>query len=299
MNSELRFTDADRPLLTMGDVTRWKDQLRTLQERKQSLLNSIAALDQEIAAVEGKVNFAESIAAERGQSVHERGHHFAGGDAEPDFVIRSDNPPQTIMGQIKRPGRKLKNADAYMRDLAARMLTQDPRGFSVSEFATAYANDESIPAEERTCHRTYIYRCLKRLRDENILDVTAEGFHIRANPSGAPQDATTSGPSPEAEAERINVNIAPIDGYKLVPLSKEEKVREECRRYLSHRKANTAHRTQIADRLVEIGLLGTEKSVVGTIAVYMAKWPEFSADGSGNYTLDRSKIPPNDPFASS
>lgn len=40
-------------------------------------------------------------------------------------------------------------------------------------------------------------------------------------------------------------------------------------------------------------------SVVGTIAVYMARWPEFSADGSGNYTLDRSKIPPNDPFASS
>ena len=74
------------------------------------------------------------------------------------------------------------------------------------------------------------------------------------------------------------------EGYKLVPLSKEEKIRVEATKFLKDRHYR-AHRTDIAQRLVDLGIMDPEKNPVQNLSVYFARWSEFESQGKGWYAL--------------
>lgn len=278
MNAETRFSGAggasDKPLLTMGDVRRWKEQARTLKQRREEHLSSVKIIDQEIEALEKKLGFAEMFMGETVDAVA----------PETEAALPLEHAPRTkmipVFSRRARRNADRSSADTYMRSLAYRMGEQRPEGFSASDFMEVFATDENIPAEHRGVHRTYFYSALKRLRIEGVLDRRFDRYY------GAGKAPPEERPSPGGPA---------IPGYKLVPLTKEERVRHEIRHYLKHRKDNTAHRAQIADQLVQIGVFENMKNIVQTVSVYLSKWPEFAADGSGNITLDKTQLTNDDP----
>jgi hypothetical protein len=79
------------------------------------------------------------------------------------------------------------------------------------------------------------------------------------------------------------------EGYKLVPLTKEEKVRSETERYLKQHQYR-AHRSAIAAHLVEVGLLANDKAPTESLSVYLTRWPEFKSQGRGWFALDMNAL---------
>ncbi len=283
MNAEARFPGfgaAEKPLLTMGDVRKWKEQVRSYKQRREEHLNSVKALDQDIEALEKKLSMAELFMAEEATGAAIEAAHEAPVDAPVEAT-----PPRTQMYAPLPPRRKrsnLESADSHMREVATRIAAEHPEGFSASDFIDLFKADESVPLEHRKVHRTYFYTALKRICVDGLLSRRFDRYYA---PGKAPPESVPA----------AALSTTPIEGYKLVPLTKQERVREELRRYLKHRKGRTSHRAQLADQLVQLGVLGTEKNIVQTVSVYLAKWPEFVADGNGNITLDVSAITNGDP----
>lgn len=282
MNAETRFPgtkpSADRPLLTMGDVRRWREQLQEFKGKREQLLASVAVLDGDIAAVERKLELAQMLMDEPASGdiageVSEAIEQAVAPEAAPA-------PAPPVAQEPKNYGEALRTADDYMRQLALRMMRSRPDGFKSGEFINEFTTDATMPSDHRSVHRTYIYACLKRMVVEGLLDRVGDRFFSPGTSSKPAEPAVDLGPA--------------IPGYKLVPLTKEERVRSEIRRYLRFRKGLTAHRAHIADQLTQLGVVGTEKNAISTVTNYMTRWPEFISDGEGNYTLDRSKIKDGD-----
>lgn len=85
----------------------------------------------------------------------------------------------------------------------------------------------------------------------------------------------------------IPANVKVPEGYKLVPLTKEEKLRIAAAKYLRQHQYR-AHRKDIAAHLVSIGLLVNDAKPVDSLSVYLTRWPEFQSQGRGWVALSMS-----------
>ena len=77
------------------------------------------------------------------------------------------------------------------------------------------------------------------------------------------------------------------DGYKLVPLTKEERARYEARDFLRQNE-NRVHRRKLMDHLVRKGIMREDQSIE-VISVYLTKWDEFESDGKGFVLLRETR----------
>ena len=76
------------------------------------------------------------------------------------------------------------------------------------------------------------------------------------------------------------------NGYKLVPLPKRDRIKIGAAEFLKRQPHHRAHRSEVAQYLMDIGVLGDLKNPLSALSVYFAKWPdEFKADGNGNLIL--------------
>jgi hypothetical protein len=75
------------------------------------------------------------------------------------------------------------------------------------------------------------------------------------------------------------------DGYKIVPLTKEEKMRQEVTKFLTGK--TEVHRSEIHGHLIKEGIMKEGESI-SALAVYLGRWPEFQSDGRGNFALYES-----------
>lgn len=66
--------------------------------------------------------------------------------------------------------------------------------------------------------------------------------------------------------------------------TKSELIKQEIKSWLARH--GTAHRSQILSRLIERGLMGSEKNSMQSLAMYLSVSKDlFISDGNGNYTL--------------
>jgi hypothetical protein len=275
MINESRFSRraaADKVLLTVSvsDIDRWDEELRALRRQRDEALRSY---DDKIALLENKLNLARILIDER--AANPRPVDEEERPAELPLEPLPSQFPQMEVRPRGRSGPKRSPAfvalKAIMLDLAKR-----PEGFEPKEAWDLFKADQNIPEKVRAVPDNYIYRVAKDLRYDGILEKMGEKYV-------AGPDFSKGFESSEPEGVAAPVQVP--DGYKLVAKTKEERVREEAARYLGFRKGRTAHRAAIADHLTSIGVMGTEKSSIRSLSVYLSKWPEFRAEGDGIYTL--------------
>jgi hypothetical protein len=76
------------------------------------------------------------------------------------------------------------------------------------------------------------------------------------------------------------------NGYKMVPLPKADRIKMGAAEFLKRQPHHRAHRSEVAQYLLDIGVLGDIKNPISALSVYFAKWPdEFKPDGNGNLIL--------------
>lgn len=70
--------------------------------------------------------------------------------------------------------------------------------------------------------------------------------------------------------------------------TKSELIKREIKSWLAQH--GTAHRSQILSRLIERGLMGSEKNSMQSLAMYLSVSKDmFKSDGNGNYALATRK----------
>jgi hypothetical protein len=72
-------------------------------------------------------------------------------------------------------------------------------------------------------------------------------------------------------------------GHKVVPMTKEERVRVEVTEFLKAH-GNRAHRKELASKMVDLEFLA-EDTAVDNLSVYLSRWEEFESDGRGFVVL--------------
>ncbi len=160
-----------------------------------------------------------------------------------------------------------------MRDLSRRIGRECPQGFTGHQILGAYRQDERLDEYQRGIHETYLYHVMKRLALEGLIIKVGRGKYMLSEMVEGAHEAPNG------------IVVATEAGYKIVPMTKEERVREEIRRYLSRRANKTAHRANIADYLAShSGPLSNDKNPLKALSTYVIRWPEFVTDGEGNYT---------------
>jgi DNA-binding PadR family transcriptional regulator len=260
----------DKPLLTLGDVERWQDELRELKQQRKELDQRIEGLERRL--THAQLFVSDLAASEIAKDVPEGeslGHaaDSPGSSKEPELVFRPKTAPRTELTF---------NAYKVMREIALRLAAErETDGFEAKEIYRQVQEDPTIPDRIRAMNQNYIYTVLKRLQGDKLIAKVGSRYLAYANVP--PVTDNKSGPATPEGTE--------IAGYKLVPMTKEERIREESRKYLMKRANKTAHRAQIADHMVGIGVMGTEKATIKSLAVYYARWEEFVANGDGTYTL--------------
>jgi hypothetical protein len=232
-------------------------RIERYEQRRQELLAEVARVEQKIAAA--KMLLEDSVTEQQQKIV----------GPLPVVEVPELNPPA-----VKPKVRSEANFSAIeaMREIVLRLGREGSEGFSVRQVLQDFRNDENL----RQIHETYVYHVMKRFLNERLI-VKVE------NARGKYVLAETVVGAPETPSAMV---VASQDGFKIVPMTKEERIRQLTRQYLSRRRNKTAHRANIAEFLAsDNGPLSEDKSPIKAFAVYVVRWPEFVSDGAGNYTL--------------
>jgi hypothetical protein len=238
---------ANTPLLTLGDVDRWNDE-------RQALIQQRSEIDLKIAELDKKLASAEPFIRELATSTVKRQETEAAYPAKTRMA--EDEPPR----RGRRGGPRLDNnlnATKVLGDIALRLARRD--GYLESwEVWDAMQADPNVDPHIKGMDRNYVYVVMRRLADQGLL-VKDGNRYVLAESVNRTEDAAPNGPA--------------VAGFKLVPLTKEERIKEEAKKYLARRPNKTAHRAQIAAFLVERGIMGQEKNPIKALAVYFVRWP--------------------------
>jgi hypothetical protein len=243
----LRHSPSTEKALLMSRVENYR-------RRRQELLAEVARLDELIASVERVLEDIPDTAA-------------------PEQKI--DAP--ILSAPTLRPGaaRSQANLTAIqaMREIAIRLGRESTEGFSAQQVLEAFQRDNRIDPQLRNIQDGYLYHVMKRFITEGLtVKVSRNKYVLTEQVEGA---ADSPG----------GMVVASKDGFKMVPMTKEERVREETKRYLSRRPNRTAHRATIADYLASHnGPLREDRNAIKVLSQYIVRWPEFVTDGEGNYT---------------
>src|SRR5262249_1089448 len=147
---------ADKPLLTMGDVRRMQEQVRSLKARREELLNSVKQTEQNIETLEKKLALiAEMFIPDSTSEPEPEPEPKVEPIAAPTEVLSEPPIPKTTKPRSKRGDDS--TADAYMRRLATRVAAERPDGFAAVELMDLWLTDPSIPEQHHKVHRTYFY----------------------------------------------------------------------------------------------------------------------------------------------
>jgi hypothetical protein len=255
------------PLRHSAEAALLMRRVDSYKREKQKLLSetarAVALLDEKIAAAE---LILKDVASD---SITEQAQTMVGARDQAQL-------PEADPSALKPKVRSEANLTAIeaMREIAVRLGRESPEGFSAKQVLEAFQADERIDSRLRDVSEGYAYHVMTRFVTERLITKVERGKYVLIETvAGAAEDPT-------------GVLVASEDGFKMVPMTKEERVREETRRYLSKRANKTAHRASIADYLAShSGPLSNVRSPLKIWAVYVTKWPEFTTDGQGNYTL--------------
>ncbi len=242
----------DTALFTVSDKDRWAGELRNLLTEYAPVLARIEVLQQRLRV------FEDAEKERLGDAT---------GPLPPARIVADslDAPPNANAAEGPgRPGKPLAPADEFLRQHALRIGRDKPEGFDPQDVWLAFVGDYSIPEEIKKVGADYIYIAMKRMRADGVLDKRGKKYVL-----------------PNSDPHPTGVGVAP--GFKVVPMTKEERIKEETARYLGKRKYRKAHRTQILEHLMNVGIMGTEKKSLGALTIYLSRWPEFQSDGDGNY----------------
>jgi len=270
IDSRLQKQAADPALSAVCD--RLREKLLAVRDLYEGHLNSareleptIEDLQRALKVLEGELGAPPSTAL----PVHEISHDL-------DIVAVAPVGSGRGGGRGRKTGPEAMTGPiaTLMRETALRLAKERVDGFLPQEVMVSIQADESTRDRVEGVHENYIYKVLKRLRSENLLDKNGHRYVAPSHNAGSPLFAA---------------GVSMNDAFKMVPKTKEDRVREEATRYLLNRKNYSAHRAQIADHLTVLGVMGTEKQTISSLSVYLARWSEFVADGHGNYTLIPAK----------
>lgn len=262
----------DTPLLTLGDVERWA-------EKRQALIQQRSEIDLEIADLDKKLASAEPFIRDRAAATARRD---SGATPEPNEENAA--PSFNFVRAGNRGGARIDtniNATKVMGDIALEIARRDGSVES-KDVWDVVQNDANVSSHIKAMDRNYVYVVMRRLVDSGMLVKSGAKYVPSEHIAGHVESAAPTGASPVA-------------GYKLVPMTKEERIREEVTSYLARRPNKTAHRAAIADFLVQRGVMGSEKHTIKNLSVYLTRWPEFKASGDGHYTLTPSAKTNGDP----
>lgn len=256
----------DTPLLTAGQVEQWKAELRALLEKRRELDQQIEAKEQLLASAAPLMAFAQRAAIEEAAS-------RATPLPSPPPHIQNGDP----FGQGAPRTEANLSAFRIIRDVAMKLAKEQPEGFKAGVIWRVIKADPAVSQRVKDTNSNYVYTVLKRLVADKVLARVGTAKYVLYE-----RVAHLSGAGPIVVDQTLEGEFA---GFKVVPMSKEERIRKEAAKYLHRRPNHTAHRTQIVDHLITHEIMGGEKSSVKTLSVYFARWPEFVSVGDGNYQL--------------
>lgn len=254
---------AERPL-TVADIEGYrkrlslKQRLRDLDHERDVVLGEIAELDRALAPVESLFQAVLDLEGSRNPP--------ASRYAIPDELPSQSGRPRSGPRGGARTG---DNATAHqvMSEIALGLAEKFPQGFEARDVTSTLREDETVSDRIKDGARGYVYIVLRRLVSEGTLAKSGLKYFL---PENAPKDEVA--PEEIADPE-----------FKIVRKTKEEKIREAIRYYLGRRPNRTAHRAQLAEHLVSLGIMGSEQSPIRALSVYLVRWPEFQPVGEGQY----------------
>jgi hypothetical protein len=226
-------------------------RIENYERRRQELLAEVARLDEKIAAAKLLLEDA------------------------PASSIREVEVPALDVPAVKPRARSQANLTAIqaMREIAMRLGRGSSEGFSAQQVLDTFQRDDRIDPQLKKIQEGYLYHVMKRFITEGLIVKISRNKYVLMEQVEGAADI------------RSGVVVASKDGFKMVPMTKEERVREEAGRYLSRRPNRTAHRANIADYLASNnGPLSEDRSPIKAFSMYAVRWPEFVTDGEGNYT---------------
>jgi hypothetical protein len=185
-------------------------RVEIFKRKRQELLAEVARLDKKIAAGEMLIeDLADTSIAEQEQQ-----------------MVGEPVPPLPQGGQpaIRHRARSNTNLTAVqvMRDIATRIGRESPDAFSARQVMEAFRSDDRLDERLKNVNEGYIYHVMKRLCVERLIAKVGRKYVLLEKVQGAEQDPT-------------GMVMASKEGFKIVPMTKEERIREETRRYLSRR----------------------------------------------------------------
>jgi hypothetical protein len=263
----------DKPLLTLGQVEEWQERLRSLKAQRDVLDREIDGLEKRLAGAALFIADAQAEAVEEAASCAIELPLVAKPERltlKAEFL--SPKSPNYFVPSNSGP-----SAFKVMSDIALKLAAEHPEGFEARQIWRAIENDASVSPKVKSVNWNYVYTVLKRLVGERVLARVQGAKYVLYE-----RVADLAGSGPITADQTPDGKFA---GFKVVPMSKEERIRIEAANYLRRRANRTAHRAQIAEHLIANDIMGREKSSIKTLAVYFARWSEFVADGEGNYQL--------------
>ena len=118
------------------------------------------------------------------------------------------------------------------------------------------------------------------------------------HPSSPPSKTVEASVNEACRAVDV-VDAEVIPGYKMVPKTKEELVRDETLKFLKWIRNSIVHRTEVARHLVDLKILDGVKDPVNSLSAYLTKWPDlFKSDGRGHIVLLEAKNHSAEPTSS-
>lgn len=280
---------ANTALVTMGDFEAWVERRKELLKRRDDIKIQRAELDHEEAAINQEVAALDNDIERFGPLVR-RAAQSLKGQPVPALQPAPALPPQPPAtaapsdNTVKVDRRRLRakvgqTAVEAMREIVVGIGKQNPDGFTTKQVFDAIKQDERFGPALRETSDGYRHALMKRFCVERLIVRITFGKYILFENLG--------------NAEMIDEGAVMYtdEGYKVVPMTKAERIRRGIKSYLMYRPAKTSHRTQIAQNLAESGVLADDKNLLETLAQYLIRWPEFVSDGKGNYTYDPDKDP--------
>jgi len=234
-------------------------RIESYKRRRQELLAHAAHINAQVAHLDKKIAAAELLLEDA-----------------PASSITEIEAPALDAPAAKPRMRSAANLTAVeaMREIAVRIGRENPTGFSAQQIMKAFRRDDRIDDRSKDIRDGYLYNVMKRLSTERLITKLGRNRWILREFV--------------ADADEIpdGVVVPAKDGFKMVPMTKEDRVRELTKQYLSSRPNKTAHRATIAEYLASNeGPLSHDRTPVKALSVYIARWPEFKTDGAGNYTF--------------
>jgi hypothetical protein len=288
-SSTISKLSASTALVTVGDFEGWVKRRQALIQKRGDFKIERAELDhreaaneQEIAKLDKDIEFFEPFIRRAASSVIKEQEEQAN-EGEPSVQRQLASPAPATPPTEKVDGRTLRSkvsqtgVDA-MREIVVELGRKNPKGFTTKQVFDTGRNDERFSSALKHASDGYRHALMKRFVEERLIVRVDFGKYVLLENLG--------------NAEMINEGAVMYtdEGYKVVPMTKAERVRHEIKKFLMFRPGKTSHRLQIAEKLAELGVLDGDKNLLPTLAQYLIKWPEFVSDGKGNYTYEPDKF---------